>query len=303
MKIVSCSNTNNFVNTLQNFNKNNIIFNSISKFEDGEMLVKIENEKDLKNEDVLVIQSISNNVNDAIIELLFTLNIVKNSMPKSVFLLITYAGYSRQDRIENLNECFSSKVLFNLLSYNFLSRVFIVDIHAPQTMGFFNVPNINILVKDFIIKYIRDNFDLKNAVLISPDIGNAKNVINIASCIGIEYGIAIKYRPKANENKIISLIGADVSEKNCIIIDDIVDSAGTLCNVANVLKQNNANIINAFITHPVLSEKSVGRIKDSSLNNLYICNTIDCSKKIKNIDNIKLLSISDWCLNEIYKFV
>ena len=300
MKLLICSNVEEFANDITIIGKKDIIYNQLSRFEDGEMVVKIDNIKKLNNEDVLVIQSISNNVNDSLIELIFTLDVLKNANTKSIKLLLTYAGYSRQDRVSSFNESFSFKIVGEMLSKYFISKIYLVDIHAPQTIGFFNVPCINIDVQDFICDLIKDKY--KDPLLVSPDVGNVKTIISASQKLDIEYSVAIKYRPCPNENKILSLVGASVENKDCIIIDDIVDSAGTLCNVAERLAKNGANNIVAYITHPVLSKKAFERIKNSYITKLYVSNTINSLNKIEEISSkVEVFSLTDWVLNKIIK--
>lgn len=301
MKIVSCQNAINFTKNITL--TKDISFNDVSFFEDKEMLVKINNLDKLKNEDVLVIQSLSNNVNDALVETFFTLDIVRNALPKSISLLITYMGYSRQDKLSTIEKSFSARIVANLLSLSYLNRIFTVDIHSTQTLGFFNVPVINIDVDDFVLDLILKNHDKENMLLVSPDTGNVKTIIKLADSIDVDYNVAIKYRPKANENKILSLIGHDIGGKDCIIIDDIVDSAGTLCNVAEKLTKKGANSITAYITHPVLSEKSINRINNSYITKLYVSNTIDCFDKLEFIKNVDVFCISDYCIDFINKYI
>ena len=216
-------------------NKSDIICADVSYFEDRETFVKINDYEKLANENILIVQSLSNNVNDSVIELLFVLDIVKNNNPKSINVLLTYMGYSRQDRIEDLNESFSAKIIAKLLSLSYISKIFTVDIHSQQTLGFFDVPIINISTSDFVANIIENNYSNKNVVLISPDIGNIKNIVKLSNKMNFNYNIAIKYRPKANENKILSLFGDCVKGKDYIILDDIIYSAGTLCNVVEKL--------------------------------------------------------------------
>lgn len=298
MKLLICSNVEEFANDITIIDENDVIYNQLSRFEDGEMVVKIDNIKKLNNENVVVIQSISNDVNDSLIELIFTLDVLKNANTKSIKLLLTYTGYSRQDRIFSLNESFSFKIIAEMLSKYFVSKIYLIDIHAPQTIGFFNVPCINIDVQDFICGLIKDKY--KNPLLISPDVGNVKTIVSISQKLDVEYSVAVKYRPCPNENKILSLVGTNVENKDCIIIDDIVDSAGTLCNVAEKLAKNGANNIVAYITHPVLSKKAFERIKNSYITKLYVSNTINSIKKIENISNkVEIFSLTNWVLNKV----
>lgn len=297
MKVIICSNAIEFGQDINIIEQKNIIYNNVSRFEDNEILVKINNE-DLDNQEVLIIQSISNNVNDNLIELLFTIDIVKNLNAKSIKVLLTYSGYSRQDKIESLHESYSFKIISKILSQQNISKIFLIDIHALQTVGFFDIPCENIIIQDFICELIKDKY--KNPILISPDVGNVKNIIQISNKLNMEYNVAIKYRPKANENKILSLVGSNVENKDCIIVDDIIDSAGTLCNVAEKLAKNGANNIVAYITHPVLSKKSFERIKNSYITELYVSNTINIQDKIQFLDSkIKIFSISNWIIKKI----
>lgn len=303
MKILSCQNAKIFTESINIINKEDIIYNFVTNFEDNEINVKINNFQKLNNEDVLIIQSLSNDVNLSIIELLFTLDIVRSCTPKSISLLLTYMGYSRQDRIEAPNESFSAKVIANLLSLHYITRIYTINIHAQQTLGFFSIPAINISINELIIKLIEKEYNKNNVVLVSPDVGNIKNIIFLSDNINVDYNMAVKYRPKANENKILSMIGHDIVNKDCIIVDDIIDSAGTLCNVAEKLAQQGANSISAYITHPVLSKKSIDRLNNSHLTTLYIGNTIDSSDKIQLINNIEVFDLSNFCLQKILQFI
>lgn len=299
MKILSCSNAKNFVNNLTKFNKKDIYFTSISNFEDGETLVTLDRPTELQGEVVLVVQSLSNDVNNALIELLFTLEALNNSAPKTIYLLITYMGYSRQDKVDHLGESFSAKVVADLVSRNYIKRLFVIDLHASQTLGFFGIPSINLNPDEFIIDEIKNNYNLEDVVLISPDTGNVKSIIAISNKINVDYSIAIKYRPAANQNKILSMIGYDIKDKICIIIDDIIDSGGTLCNVAEKIAKQGAKNIIAYITHPVLSSKAMPRINESYLTKLMVSDSIDASYKINDSKKIEVFSLSDWCLEKI----
>ncbi|MDR1494718.1 MAG: ribose-phosphate diphosphokinase [Rickettsiales bacterium] len=302
MKILACSNARNFVNNLEKFDKKDILYTEISSFADGERLVKIAGQQSLQGNGVLVIQSISGNVNDALMELLFALDIVRNSVPSKVYMLITYMGYSRQDRIESLSDAFSARVVAQLLSLSFINRLFVVDMHAPQSLGFFSIPSINLNTDEFIIDEIRNKYNLDEVVLVSPDTGNVKSIISISNQIGAEYSVAIKYRPKANENKILSLVGYDITGKVCIIIDDIVDSAGTLCNVAERITNKGAKDVLAYITHPVLSDGAMEKINGSYITKLFVSDSIDAKEKIADSRKIQIFSIADWCLNSILRY-
>ncbi|MDR3079224.1 MAG: ribose-phosphate diphosphokinase [Rickettsiales bacterium] len=301
MKILACSSARNFVDNLERFGRRDILYTEVTSFADGEKLVKIRDQQVLQGDRVLVVQSLAGNVNDSLMELLFALDIVRNSVPAKVYLLITYMGYSRQDRVESLSDAFSARVVAQLLSLNFIDRLFVVDLHAPQSLGFFSIPSINLNSDEFILEEIRNNYNLDEVLLVSPDTGNVKSIISIANQIGAEYSIAIKYRPRANENKILSLVGYDVSDRVCIIIDDIVDSGGTLCNVAERLTNKGAKDVIAYITHPVLSEGARERIDNSYLTKLFISDSIDAREKVANSKKVQIFSLADWCLENILR--
>jgi ribose-phosphate pyrophosphokinase len=208
-------------------------------------------------------------------------------------------GYSRQDRIESLSDAFSARIVAQMLSLSFINRLFIVDLHASQSLGFFSIPSLNLNVDEFIVKDIVNKYNLDDIVLISPDTGNVKSIITIANKINVEYSIAIKYRPQANENRILSMVGYDITDKICIIIDDIVDSAGTICNVAEKIAKRGAKDIIAYITHPVLSGKAIDRINNSHLTKLFVSDSIDLKEKASASRKIQEFSIADWCLEQI----
>ena len=299
MKILSCQNAISFVDSITNVRKKDILYNSVSSFEDKEMLVTIEKQEELRNQDILVVQSLSNNVNNAIIELLFTLDIVRMSLPRSIKLLITYMGYSRQDSPEDNKEPFSAKIIANLLSLNYISKIYVVDIHAAQTMGFFNVPSANVDLEEYIYEMLRKKFKKSDVVLVCPNSAIVKKIIYMSEKLGINYSIVLKYRPAASQNKILSLIGANVAKKDCVIIDDIVDSAGTLANVSEKLAKQGANSINAIITHGIFSHKSIDRLKNSYISRLYVSNTINSDEKIRYIKQVEVFSISDYVIDKI----
>ena len=299
MKILSCRNAIDFASSITEVKKKDILFNIISNFEDNEMLVTIPDYKDLRDEDVLVIQSLSTNVNEALMELMFTLDLVNSSSPKSVKLLLTYMGYSRQDKQDRPQEAFSAKVIANILSLNYIKKIYVIDIHAGQTMGFFNIAAANIETDDIISELINKKLYNKNTVLVSGNYENLKKIIFLSKELNLEYAIALKYRPAASQNKILSTVGADVNGKDCIIIDDIIDSAGTIADISEQLFKHGAETISAIVTHGILSYKSIERIKNSKISKLFISNTIDSREKIRYIKQVETFSISNYALKNI----
>jgi ribose-phosphate pyrophosphokinase len=297
MKILACSAAQHFVHNFSQVDSADILYTEVTSFQDGEKLVRLPQWNVLSGEEVLVVQSISGSVNDALLELLFTLDIVHNAVPASIDLLITYLGYSRQDRLENLTEAFSAKVVARILSLSYIQRLLVVDLHSPQALGFFSIPSINLNSDEFLLKKIAANHSRDNLLLVSPDTGNVKSIINMANSLQVDYSIAIKYRPRANENKILTMVGQDITDKTCVIIDDIIDSAGTLCHVAEKLAQKGANSIVAYVTHPVLSEGALDNINNSHISKIFVGDTISTKNKISR--KLEVFSIADWCLEKV----
>jgi ribose-phosphate pyrophosphokinase len=303
MKILVCRNAGEFASNLTSVGRADIYHTSVSNFEDGELLVKINDGKKIRGEKVLIVQSISGNVNDAFMELMFAMDTVRALAAEEIYILVTYLGYSRQDRVETAAEAFSSKTISHFLSRDYVKRLFFIDLHAPQMLGFFNVPSVNFNTDEFFVKKIERSYNPSEVVLVSPDAGNVKSIVSISNAINADYGVAIKCRPAPNENRILSIVGGNVQDKVCIILDDIVDSAGTLQNVAEKLSEQGAKEVIAYITHPVLSKKAIGRINESRLSKIYVGDTINSKEKIAACEKIEVFSVADWCLQKILESV
>ncbi|MDR0968194.1 MAG: ribose-phosphate diphosphokinase [Holosporaceae bacterium] len=303
MKILVCRNACEFASNLTNVEKSDIFYTTASNFEDGELLVKINDGKKLQGQKVLIIQSISGAVNDAFMELAFAMDTVRACAAEEIYLLVTYLGYSRQDRVETPAESFSSKTIASFLSRDYVKRLFLINLHAPQTLGFFSVPSVNFSADELLLEKIKEKYNPSDVVLISPDTGNAKSVISIANKLNADYAVAMKCRPAANESKILSIIGSEVKGKICVILDDIVDSAGTLCNVAAKLAEQGAKEVTAYVTHPVLSKKAIGRINESRFSKLYVGDTISSKEKIAACEKIETFSVADWHLRKILEMI
>jgi ribose-phosphate pyrophosphokinase len=300
LQIVVCRGAKTFVSNITNLNKANIYYTDVSNFEDGELLVKIKDETVITGKKVLIIQSISGDTNDALMELIFTMNIVHSLGAKEIYILITYLGYSRQDRVEKVSDAFSGKIVADLLSQPYINKIFLVKLHSSQIQGFFNIPCININTDEFFIEDIKQKYKVSDIVLVAPDVGAAKSIIKISKIMdNADFCIAMKYRPEAGKNEILAITGNNVKDKICIIVDDMVDSAGTLCNVAEKLREQGAQKVVAYTTHPVFSKKAIGRIKDSVMRELIISDTIDSKDKIASCDKVKIISIADWCMQKV----
>jgi len=216
---------------------------------------------------------------------------LKRSSAKSITAVIPYFGYARQDRKVAPRTSISAKVVSNLISMAGANRVVTVDLHAGQIQGFFDIPVDNLFTTPLFARFIKKSFKNKKLICVSPDVGGVQRTRGLATKLKTDLAIIDKRRPKPGKSQVMNLIG-DVRGKTCLIVDDIIDSGGTIVNAAEVLKRKGATEIYVFITHGVLSGDASRKIKDSKIKKLFITDTIDNSKKIKNNNKIEVLSIS-----------
>ena len=236
-------------------------------------------------------QSISSPANDNLMELLLCIDALKRSSAKNITAVIPYFGYARQDRKVVPRTSISAKVVANLITNAGASRVVTVDLHAGQIQGFFDMPVDNLFTTPLFAKYIKRKLKDKNLICVSPDVGGVQRTRGLATRIKADLAIIDKRRPRPGQSKVMNIIG-NVRGKTCIIVDDIIDSGGTIVNAVEALKKNGANEVYVFITHAVLSNKAADKIKKSKVKKLIITDTIDNSQKIKNNSKIEVLSIS-----------
>jgi ribose-phosphate pyrophosphokinase len=266
-----------------------LVNTNIKRFADGEIYIEIN--ENIRGNSVFVIQSTSNPANDNLMELLLVIDALKRSSAKNITAVIPYYGYARQDRKVAPRTSISAKVVANLLTNAGASRVVTVDLHAGQIQGFFDMPVDNLFTTPLFAKYIKRKFKSKNLICVSPDVGGVQRTRGLATRIKAELAIIDKRRPKPGQSKVMNIIG-NVKGKTCIIVDDIIDSGGTIVNAVDALKKAGAIDVYVFITHAVLSGDAVSKIKKSKIKKLIITNTIDNSHKIKNNNKIEVLSIS-----------
>lgn len=273
----------------------------ISRFADGEINVSVTNE--LFNQEVYILQSTFPPVNENLMELLLIIDAVKRIGAKKITAIIPYYGYSRQDRViqnDNMKSALSAKLVANLIKISGIDSVIVIDLHSTQIEGFFDVPIINLSSLEVFI----DSIQKEELAIVAPDVGAIGRVRVFAKILEKKYNIELsnkivildKYREKAGTSQIMNIIG-EVINKNCVIIDDIVDSGGTLCNAALALKNAKAKSVIACITHGVLSRDAVEKISCSALSKLIITNTI-FPKFTKN-DKIEVVSIANILANFI----
>ena len=263
---------------------------SIRRFADEEVYVEIK--ENIRGEDVFVIESTSYPANGNLMELLVIIDALKRASAKRITAVLPYFGYARQDRKPGPRTPISAKLVANLISTAGADRVLTVDLHAEQIQGFFDIPTDNLFAGPVFSRDIKDQFDLSNLVAVSPDIGGVVRARAIASKFGASIAIVDKRRPKAGESEVMNIIG-DVNEKDCIILDDIIDSAGTICNAADKLIDIGAKSVTAYVTHGVLSGKALSRIKDSKLKEVVITDTINNTENAKELEKIRIIPISD----------
>ena len=259
---------------------------TIKKFADEEMFVEIN--ENVRGQDIYLIQSTSKPANDNLIELLISIDALKRASAKQITAVIPYFGYARQDRKPGPRTPISAKLVANLITSSGANRVLTIDLHAGQIQGFFDIPVDNLYAAPILVKDIKKNFDLDNTVITSPDVGGVVRARYIANKLNVNLAIVDKRREKANVSEVLNIIGS-VKKKDCILIDDIVDTAGTLTNAAEALINSGANSVSAYVTHGVLSEPALTRLEKSNLKELVTTNTI---KQIPNEEKSKIRRLS-----------
>ncbi|MAC41743.1 MAG: phosphoribosylpyrophosphate synthetase [Pelagibacterales bacterium] len=267
----------------------NIIDVTVTKFSDQEVFVEIN--ENIRGKNIFIIQSTSMPANDHLMELLITIDALKRASAQTVTAVIPYFGYARQDRKVGPRTPISAKLVADILTTAGIDRLLTLDLHAGQIQGFFDIPVDNLYAAPVITKDIKINYKNKDIVIISPDVGGVVRARGIAKRIDGDLAIVDKRRDKANESEVMNIIG-DINGRDCIIVDDIVDTAGTLCNAAQALVNAGAKSVSAYITHGVLSGPAVERIKKSKLDELVITDSIAPSKLILDASNIRILHLA-----------
>ena len=262
---------------------------TVTRFSDQEVFVEIN--ENIRGKNIFVIQSTSMPANDHIMELLITIDALKRASANTVTAVIPYFGYARQDRKVGPRTPISAKLVADVLTTAGIDRLLTIDLHAGQIQGFFDIPVDNLYAAPVITKDIIENYKDKDLVVISPDVGGVVRARGIAKRINGDLAIVDKRRDKANESEVMNIIG-DINNRDCIIVDDIVDTAGTLCNAAEALINEGANSVSAYITHGVLSGPAIERIQNSKLKELVITDSIAPTKLILDASNIRILNLA-----------
>ncbi|MBB5325847.1 ribose-phosphate pyrophosphokinase [Anoxybacillus tepidamans] len=260
---------------------------SVSRFSDGEIQINIE--ESIRGGDVFVIQSTSDPVNEHLMELLIMIDALKRASAKTINIVMPYYGYARQDRKARSREPITAKLVANLLETAGASRVITLDLHAPQIQGFFDIPIDHLMGVPILADYFK-NKNLQDIVIVSPDHGGVTRTRRLADRLKAPIAIIDKRRPKPNVAEVMNIVG-QVEGKTAILIDDIIDTAGTITLAANALVENGAAEVYACCTHPVLSGPAIERIQNSKIKELVITNSIALPEE-KKIDKIVELSVA-----------
>ena len=261
----------------------------IRRFSDQEVFVEIR--ENVRGEDMFLIQPTSFPANDNLMELLVTLDALRRASAKRVTAVVPYFGYARQDRKPGPRTPISAKLVANLITSAGADRVLTLDLHAGQIQGFFDIPVDNLISAPVMENDIRERFSNDNIIVVSPDVGGVVRARAIAKRIDADLAIVDKRREQAGVSEVMNIIG-DVRDRRCILVDDIIDSAGTVCNAANALQEAGATSVVGYVTHGVLSGGAVARVASSSLEQLVITDSIQATQPVRLAQNIRVLSIA-----------
>jgi ribose-phosphate pyrophosphokinase len=262
----------------------------IERFADKEIFVTID--ENVRGEDVFVIQSTSYPANDNLMELLICIDALTRASAKRITAVIPYFGYARQDRKTGGRTPISAKLVANLIVRAGAHRVLTMDLHAGQIQGFFDIPTDNLVAIPFMAKDIKANYPNAHEIMVvSPDVGGVVRARALADRLGGDLAIVDKRRPRAGESEVMNIIG-DVTSRNCILFDDIVDSGGTLVNAAKALIDRGATSVSAYISHGVLSGKAMERVETSVLKELVITDSIEAPEHVRNHPKVRIVGVA-----------
>src|ERR1700744_5250862 len=261
----------------------------VPRFADMEICVEIQ--EDVRGQDAFIVQSTSFPANDHLMEVLIMSDALRRASARRITAVVPYFGYARQDRKPGPRTPISAKLVANLITHAGADRVLTVDLHAGQIQGFFDIPTDNLYAMPVIVKDIQDYLDGETLMVVSPDVGGVVRARAMAKRLGTDLAIVDKRRERAGESEVMNIIG-DVEGKACMLIDDIVDSGGTICNAAEALLKNGATEVYAYATHGVLSGGAVARIRASKLKSMVVSDSIAATSDVQACPNIRTISIA-----------
>ena len=264
----------------------------VGYFSDGELKVQIE--ENVRGHDTFIIQSTCSPTNKNVMEIMLIADALKRSSASKITAIIPYYGYARQDRrVRSARVPISAKVVADMFASVGIDRVLTIDLHSETIQGFFDMPADNVYATRLMVDDIKDNNERKEIVVVSPDVGGVVRSRALAKQLDdTDLAIIDKRRAVANQSEVMNIIG-DIEGKVCIVPDDIIDTAGTLCNAANALKEKGAKAVKAYITHPVLSGPAIERLNESSIDELVVTNSIPLSKEAKKCSKIRVISLAN----------
>jgi ribose-phosphate pyrophosphokinase len=261
----------------------------VRRFSDDEVFVEVQ--ENVRGEDMFVMQSTSAPANDNLMELLIIIDALRRASARRITAVIPYFGYARQDRKVGPRTPISAKLVANLITEAGANRVLTVDLHAGQIQGFFDIPTDNLFAMPVIVRDIAEHLKGETPMVVSPDVGGVLRARALATRLNTDLAIVDKRREKAGQSEVMNIIG-DVEGRPCILIDDIVDSGGTLCNAADALLKNGATEVYAYATHGVLSGKAVERVGNSKLKSMVITDSIEATPVMKTCANLRTITIA-----------
>ena len=290
MKILTGNSNKHLSQKISKFLKNRLVNSNIRKFADGEIYIEIN--ENIRGNSIFLIQSVSSPANDNLMELLLCIDALKRSSAKNITAVVPYFGYARQDRKVVPRTSISAKLVSNLIAKAGADRVVTVDLHSGQIQGFFDIPVDNLFATPIFARHIKKKLKKNNIICVAPDVGGTARARALGKLLNVDLAIVDKRRPAPGKSKVMNVIG-NVKGKTCILVDDIIDSGGTIVNAASELKKRGARDVHVYVTHGVLSGDAVEKIKKSSIKNLVVTDTIDNSMKVKKAKNIEVLTISN----------
>ena len=289
MKILSCNSNVDLAKSISQNLNSKLVKAEVKRFSDMEVFVEVQ--ENVRGEDMFVIQSTSYPANDHLMELLVSLDALRRASARRITAVIPYYGYARQDRKSGPRTPISAKLVANLITKAGADRILTMDLHAGQIQGFFDIPTDNLFAAPVFVKDIEEKYKGKPLVIVSPDVGGVVRARAIARRINANLAIIDKRREKAGSSEVMNIIG-DVKDHHCIIVDDIIDSGGTICNAAQALINVGALSVDSYVTHGVLSGSAVTNISNSPLSSLVTTDSIKATEAVKMTSNIRQISIA-----------
>ena len=290
MKLLTCNSNKTLSKKIAKYLKLKLVNSIIKKFADGEIYIEIN--ENIRGNSIFIIQSISSPANDNLMELLLCIDALKRSSAKNITAVIPYFGYARQDRKVVPRTSISAKLVSNLITKAGADRVVTLDLHAGQVQGFFDIPVDNLFCTPIFVRHVNKNINKKNIICVAPDVGGTERARALGKLLDVGLAIVDKRRPTPGKSQVMNVVG-NVKNKTCVIVDDIIDTGGTIVNAAEALKNRGAKEVYVYITHGVLSGDAVKKVEKSVIKKLVITDSIDNNERVKKARNIEVLTISN----------